>query len=397
MSAQKLFIELLDRHIRDARIRFLLGDKEIAAGAHALADGAANDLAIRINDSRFFARVLSAGNLGLGEAYMNHEFEMESGSLEDFLLVLLRNQLDRRIRLGPISTLQVAFLRFLDTLRGKIANVQRHYDVGDDLFRAFLDRNLVYSCGYVGDDCHDLDGIQYNKMDRICKKLRLKAGECMLDIGCGYGGLLIHAARHYGVTGVGVTTSRQHCAHGNTRLEQEGLKGQVEIRFGDFNGISGEYDKIVSVGMMEHVPRREYRRYFRKIAQALKQDGVALLHTLGANAPRNEHDPFIQKYIFPNSNQPRLSEITEELEKQELIILDVENMIRHYGYTIREWRRRFLQNRASLDPKRYGDKFMRMWEYYLSCGIAAAFASNSALYQVLFANNRAMQIPLQRV
>lgn len=395
MTAQTVFTELLDRHVQDARILFLFEGKEILVGANV--PEIRNDLVVRIKDSRIFTRVLSAGNLGLGEAYMNHEFEMESGTLEDLLLVLLRNRLDRRLRLGTAAMLQVMLLRFINMLRGKAVNVQRHYDLGDDLFRSFLDGNLVYSCGYVRENCQDLDGLQYNKMDRICRKLQLKAGERLLDIGCGYGGLLIHAARHYGVKGVGITSSRQHCDCGNGRVEQEGLKGQVEIRFGDFNEISGEYDKVVSVGMMEHVPRREYRRYFQKIAKVLKQNGMALLHTLGANAPKNQHDPFIQKYIFPNSNQPRLSEITEELEKQELIILDIENMIRHYGYTIREWRRRFLENRGSLDPNRYGDKFMRMWDYYLACGIAAAFASNSALYQVLFTNDCATQMPLQRV
>jgi cyclopropane-fatty-acyl-phospholipid synthase len=397
VNAAKLFIELVDQNVRDARICFRVNGEEIMAGQASGRDESSTTITVRVNDTRFFSRVLASGNLGMGEAYMNREFEMESGTLQDFLLALLRNRLDQDIRLSPRAAAQVLWLRLVDSLRGKASNVQRHYDRGDDLFRAFLDSNLVYSCGYVKDKSDDLDQLQTNKLDRICQKLRIGAGDRLLDIGCGYGGLLIHAAKYYGATGRGVTLSRRHCEHAHARIAAEGLAGSIDVRYSDFKGISGEYDRIASVGMMEHVPRREYAQYFRTIAQVLRPGGLGLVHSLGANAPHNVHDAFFQKYIFPNSNQPKLSEITDGLEQHRLAILDVENMIRHYGYTVMKWQERFQQNRAELNPERYDDRFVRMWEYYLGCGIAAAFASDSALYQVLFTNDLGFEMPLHRV
>ena len=397
MNAQRLFIGLLDEHIHDASVRFRVNGDQFIVGQRRSQNGGSADVTVRVNHPRFFSRVLAAGNLGLGESYMNREFEMENGRLQDFLLVLLRNRFDRRIRVSAGAAIQILWQRILDSLRGKEDNIHRHYDTGDDLFQAFLDSNLVYSCGYAMDPDDDLEQLQKNKLERICRKLRLEPGQRVLDIGCGYGGLLIYAAKKYGIEGEGVTISRRHCAHGNKRVEQEGLGGRVAIRYGDFNKISGVYDRVVSVGMMEHVPRGEYDRYISKIAQVLTNDGLGLVHTLGANAAKNRHDPFFQKYIFPNSNQPRLSEITGKLEKHGLAILDVENMIRHYGYTVMRWQQRFLQNRDKLDPAKYDDRFMRMWEYYLGCGVAAAFASDSALYQVLFTKDYTAPIPLRRI
>jgi cyclopropane-fatty-acyl-phospholipid synthase len=397
MNAQKLFINLLDEHILDARVCLRVNGTELMAGQGPSRNGDGAAVTVRVNHPRFFSRVLTEGNLGLGESYMNHEFEIENGALDDFLLVLLRNRLDRQIRLSPGAAMQLLWMRIMGTLRGKEDNIHRHYDTGDDLFQTFLDSNLVYSCGYANDPNDDLEQLQINKLDRICRKLRLQPGQSVLDIGCGYGGLLIYAAKNYGVRGDGVTISHHHREQGNKRVEQENLGGRVTIRYGDFSKVSGTYDRVVSVGMMEHVPRAEYDRYISKIARVLTADGVGLVHTLGANAPKNRHDPFFQKYIFPNSNQPRLSEITANLEKHGLAILDVENMIRHYAYTVKRWQERFLQNRGSLDPTKYDDRFMRMWEYYLGCGVAAAFASDSALYQVLFTKSYTVPIPLHRV
>lgn len=385
-------LDLLDRYV-DGKLAFIIDGATIVVGHGPAAAGA--DVTIRVHDTRFFSRVLAAGNLGLGEAYMAGNFEIAEGSLEEFLVVLLRSGLDKKISSDPWAILKVLGVRLLDTLRGKQSNIRRHYDIGDDLFEAFLDPTLAYSCGYALQPSDDVATLQFNKYERICRKLRLRAGERLLDIGCGYGGLLIHAAKHYGVSGLGITISRHHCDRGNRNIAELGLADGVEIRFEDHLALDGNFDKVVSVGMMEHVPRREYRPFFKNIARMLTPKGFGLIHTIGCNSYRNEHDPFIQKYIFPGSNQPRLSEITENLEKNRLAIVDVENMVRHYAVTGRRWLERFRA--ARLDERKYDETFRRMWEYYLACGIAAMMASDTALYQVLFTKDYAAELPLQRV
>jgi cyclopropane-fatty-acyl-phospholipid synthase len=391
--ARDLFFQLLDKCVADARILFRFDGAERLVGRPE----GERDITIMVRRERFFSRVLCYGNLGMGEAYMDGDFEVEQGSLHDFLHVLLRNRLDRKIRGDLRLALRVLGTRAANAFRGKEKNVQRHYDIGDELFETFLDPTLTYSCGYALTPEDDLEQLQLNKLDRICRKLELKPGERLLDIGCGFGGLLIHAAKHFGVTGKGITVSRRHCERGNARIAEEGLSGRVEVEYRDFRSLSGEFDKVVSVGMMEHVPRSQYGDYFQSIARALSSRGKGLVHTIGCNTFKNEHDPFIQKYIFPASNQPRLSEITLHLERNRLGILDVENIVRHYGYTVARWLERFRENRHRLDGSRYDERFARMWEYYFACGIAAARAADSAVYQVLFTKDCAAPMPLHRV
>jgi cyclopropane-fatty-acyl-phospholipid synthase len=395
--SQELFLQILDRGVADARIRFEIGGREVVVGRGPTGNGHQPEVTVRVADPRVFRRALAAGSLGLGESFMAGDFAVADGGLPRFLEILLRNRLDRKIKERPWTALRVGLLRLADALRGKAHNVQRHYDLGDDLFEAFLDSTLTYSCGYAADPGDDLETLQRNKLERICRKLRLRPGDRLLDIGCGYGGLLVYAAKHYGVTATGVTLSRRHCARGQAVAAREGLAGRVRIEYADFNDVVPEYDRVVSVGMMEHVPRREYDRYCGKVAEVLAGDGLGLVHTIGANAAANQHDPFIQKYIFPASNQPRLSEIAAGLERHGLAILDVENMIRHYGYTLARWLERFQAHRARLDRERYGEAFQRMWEFYLSGSVAAARASEAALYQVLFTKDHAAPIPLHRV
>ena len=397
MNYQEQFLNLLDKFIEDAQIRFLIGDEEQFVGKKSINQAQKPDVTIRVRDVGLFRRVLSAGNLGMGEAYMEKDFEMEQGTLQDFLTILLRNRLDRKLRARPAMAFRILLLRLSNALQGKASNVRRHYDIGDDLFESFLDPTLTYSCGYVKDPIDDIEKLQFNKHERICQKLRLTEGQSLLDIGCGYGGLLIHAAKHYGIHGAGITISHNHCSRGNVNIAQHGLSDRLRIELSDFTRISGQFDKIVSVGMMEHVPRRQYGLFFQTIARALIPQGMGLVHTVGANAEKNIHDPFIQKYIFPASGQPRLSEIVEQLEIKGLAILDVENMARHYAYTATRWLERFNMNKAALDPSKYDESFLRMWKYFFCCCIAAAKASDSALYQVLFIKDHAAELPLHRV
>jgi cyclopropane-fatty-acyl-phospholipid synthase len=402
MNAQDIFLQLLDQHIADARIAMIVEGETVTVGATngsaaQNANGDAN-VTLRIHNRRFFNRVLAEGNLGMGESFMDRDFDVADGTLHEFLIILLRNRIDRKIRQDFKTTVKILAVRAINALRGKRENVRRHYDeVGDDLFELMLDKTMSYTCGYAHSPDDSLDELQFNKLDRVCRKLRLKPGDHLLDLGCGYGNLLIHAARHYGITGVGITNGQQHCDRGNQNIAEAELSDKVRIEFMDFRRMSGQYTKIVSLGMLEHLPRSEYKTFFGNIARAMLPHGLGLIHTVGCNAAKNVHDPFIQKYIFPGTNQARLSEIANGLEQHGLAVLDVENITRHYTSTLQHWLERFQKTKGGLDPKRYDDTFMRMWEYYLNCGIAASQASDGALWHVLFTNDYALPFPLQRV
>ena len=404
--AARVFRETLDRTL-ESPLRLRMGGREMALGpgrngaSPGVASGAASppDVVLRVHHPGFFSRVLAEGNLGLGEAWMDGDFSLEAGSLADLLTLLLRSRLDERLRGGWRLALSALPFRLRSLLRGPVADVRRHYDLGDELFECFLDESLTYSCGYVEEPGDGLERMQENKFERLCRKLRLAEGDRLLDVGCGYGGLLIHAARRHGVRALGVTVSRRQFETGRARVEEAGLAGRVRIELLDYRDLAGRgpFDKVVSVGALEHVPRREYGRFVGTIAGLLAGDGLGLVHTIGCNGPENVHDPFIQRHVFPGSGQPRLSEMAGALQRHRLAILDVENTIRHYGPTAEHWLARFRAGRSRLDPSRYDERFARLWEYYLSCAIAAARASDAAVYQVLFARDRAVPMPWRRV
>jgi cyclopropane-fatty-acyl-phospholipid synthase len=340
----------------------------------------------RIRTAHFWELLLAKGNLALGECYMTGDFEPIAGELHDFLTILLRARLDRRLESSLRVVLLALRLRLLDTIHGRKRNVRSHYDIGDDIYRSFLDSSMTYSCGYARTAGDSLEEMQVQKFDRIAAKLELAPNDVVLDIGCGYGGLVTHLARHWGTRCHGITNSRRHTELATKRASESNL--DVQITCGDFSTIEGRYDKIVSVGMLEHVPRSAYGKYFRKIAEVLEPSGLCLLQFIGCSAAKNKHDPFIQKYIFPGSNQPRLSEISQCLEREGLFVLDVENLVIHYRLTVLHWLANFRCNRSLLAESGYDETFLRMWEYYFHCGIAAATASESALFQVLVGNSR---------
>lgn len=398
-GAARVFVDLLDCHLVDSSLLLDLAGQRVLCGARKSdGDPLPDAVRLRIHNERFFARVLGDGNLGLGEAYMDGDFTVESGELHVLLTALLRNRIGQRVNSELRTQLGVLIVQLSNLFqRRQWRNVQKHYDIGTDLFTAFLDDSLTYSCGYAVTAEDDLETMQFNKLDRISRKLELQRGDRVLDIGCGFGGLLIHAARHHEVTGVGITNSADHFHLGTARIVAAHLENRIRLELRDHRSIEGRFDKVVSVGMMEHLPPGEYRRYFNRIVQVLAPDGLGLVHAIGCGTPQTQHDPFIQKYIFPGSRQIMLSDVTKELERHRVAIRDVENIVRHYGYTVLHWLDRFRRNAPALDSIRYDNTFRRMWEYYLHCGIAAAFASESAVYQVLFARDYAGSMPLKRV
>ena len=397
LMEERLFFELLDRFVVDASLEFLLGERRVRVGGNKEAAPAA---VVRIHNPRFFKRVLAFGNLGMGEAFMGRDFEMEEGSLTEFLTVLVRNRLDRRVAeaLNPSLAGRLLWIRFTNRLRGRRDNIATHYDYEDDsLFETFLDPRLVYSCGFVTDPQAGIEQFQLDKLKRVCDKLRLEPGERLVDIGCGYGGLLIYAAQTYGVSGKGITLGRRHFERATANVAAAGLADRIKIELLSYENLAGSFDKLVSLGMMEHLRRSEYRRFIDVVSRLLTEKGMGLFQYCGCTVPKNDNDPFIQKYIFPDSNQPKLSEFVAELEDHDMAVLDVENLVRHYAFTLKEWTRNFERNSSRLDGDLFDDRFKRMWQYYLECCAAAAFAAAGALYQILFAKNYPPPMPLQRV
>jgi cyclopropane-fatty-acyl-phospholipid synthase len=390
---QRFFLEALDKHLPGGRIEFL-------TPVGSLSVGVSDDTPIRVlvHKEDFFRKVVCYGNLGMGEAYMAGDFEVENGRLDELLTILLKGGLDRKLRHDAGIALHYLWVRTTNLFSSKASNVQRHYDIGDDLFDNFLeDPYRVYSCGYAHSWDDDIETLQYNKLDRICRKLDLQPGQRFLDIGCGSGGLVLHGAQHYGVKATGITNSRSHYERTQAAISARNLQDQVEVVFGDFTKVSGWFDRVASVGMLEHVPPRQYAAYFRTIKHVLSHDGWALVHAIGLNAKENRKDPFIQKYIFPGSDTPRLSAMTQYVEANDMAVIDVENICRHYAVTTRCWLQAFRANQGRLNAERYDQRFKRMWEYYLCVGVAAALAGDLAVYQVLFTNDYHADYRLQRV
>lgn len=397
MNEERLFFELLDRYVVSDRLRFRVGERDIVVGRGADRRPAAT---VRVNDPRFFERVLADGSLGMGEAFMDGDFHVEEGSLTDFLTVLVRSRIGERIQERKSLRMRVRLLlvRLRAKLRGRRGNIGVHYDFDDDsLFEAFLDPRMVYSCGYVRDPEGTVEQFQLDKLERICQKLRLEPGHRLVDIGCGYGGMLIYAAQNCGVTGKGVTIGRRHYERAKRNVADAGLADRIEIELASYETLRGPFDRVVSLGMMEHLSRREYGRLARLVADILEPSGMGFFQFIGCTTPRNDHDPFIQKYILPDSNQPKLSEFVAQLGRHDMAVLDVENGVRHYAYTLREWVRNFKRNAPGLDQSRFDERFQRMWLYYLEGAAATAFASAAGLYQILFAKNYPPPMPIQRV
>lgn len=395
MKGQTL-LELLDRSITDGNI-------ELVVDGHAVRVGADKDspprAVVRVVDRAVLDEVVATGNLALGEAYMNQRLDIEGDDVAGFIGVLLENRVDDELRrrFGPAMAAKMLWIRLRNKIRGRHGNIHLHFDIGNDLYEAFLDSTLSYTCGYVSDASDSLEEIQTNKYRRICAKLQLEAGDRLADIGCGFGGLLIHAAKHHGVNGKGLTISKQQVKKGNENIAKEGLSDRIRVEYGSYETLAGTYDKIVSVGMMEHLRDDEYPVCIRVVAERLTPQGRGLIHFIGRNGAVSHSDPFTQKYVFPGAHWPRLSILVEQLELQSMAILDVENMARHYTVTLQRWLEKFRENYHTLDPTKYDETFRRMWEYYLGCSIAVTQVSKMALYQILFTPDYGADLAYRRI
>ncbi|QDE38570.1 cyclopropane fatty acyl phospholipid synthase [Luteibacter pinisoli] len=329
---------------------------------------------LTVHDERTYARVFAHGSLGLGEAYMDGWWDCPD--LPGFMARVLSSHVDESLR--TLDTL-LAHLkaRFINLQRGDHAwDVGRqHYDLGNDLFEAMLGKRLVYSCGYWA-EAWNLDDAQEAKLDLICRKLQLQPGQRILDIGCGWGEALKFAAERYGVSGVGITISKEQAEY--ARELCRGLP--IEIRLQDYHELDERFDAILSVGMFEHVGGKNYRPWFEVARRCLRPDGLVLLHCIGSNGAPGRPDPWIEKYIFPNSMIPSMAQMASALENL-FVVEDWHNFGTDYDRTLVAW----LANFEAAWPQlagRYDERFRRMWHYYIGCSAGVFRSRRDQLWQL---------------
>ena len=245
------------------------------------------------------------------------------------------------------------------------SNAAHHYDISEDLYGLFLDSKRQYSCAYFKNENDDLETAQTNKIKHIIKKLNLKSNQRVLDIGSGWGSLAIEIAKESQCEVVGITLSENQLAYSKKKTKELNLENQVEFRLMDYRQLDEKFDRVVSVGMLEHVGRKFYKNYFNQVSKLLNDDGIALIHTIGSVNPPRDPQPWITKYIFPGGYTPSLSEVANPIEKSGLVISDIEVLRMHYAHTLRHWKERFLGEKDRV-LQMFDEKFFRMWEFYLT-------------------------------
>lgn len=330
---------------------------------------------LHVKHPDFFQRVLEQGSLGFGEAYMDGWWD--SPSPDQLLTRLIRAELNKKIR---------SMVIVYDALRAQLFNRQnrrralmvgeRHYNIGNDLYQKMLDKRMIYSCGYWK-DASDLDEAQEQKLHLSCSKLLLEPGQQVLDIGCGWGGTAQCMAEHYGVNVVGITISEAQAELARARCATL----PVDILLKDYRDMEGHFDRIISIGMFEHVGPKNYRTYFRKVAELLKDDGLFLLHTIGGNTTSQQTDPWIERYIFPNGVIPSAQQITSAYEGC-FVLEDWQNIGVHYDKTLMAWYNNFMNAWSELKPS-YDERFKRMWRYYLTSCAASFRARENQVWQIV--------------
>lgn len=331
---------------------------------------------LQIHNEKFYKRVLSQGTLGLGESYMDGWWDC--AQLDEFICRALRADLYKHAKFGWKVMMEMLMDKALNMqAKGKAArNAQRHYDIGNRLYQLMLDKRMNYSCGYWK-NTNSLDVAQENKLDLICRKIQLQAGQRVLDIGCGWGGFAKFAAERYGAEVVGVTVS-----HNQLALAKEMCKGlPVEIRLQDYRDVNEQFDHIVSIGMVEHVGYRNYRTFMQTAACCLKDDGLFLLHTIGHAFSKTSSDPFSNTYLFPNSLLPSVKQLAAAAEHI-FLIEDLHNFGAHYDLTLMAWFKNFDSNWDELKEE-YDERFYRMWKYYLLTYAGGFRARNNQLWQIV--------------
>tara|TARA_B100001093_G_scaffold467317_1_gene486418 strand:- start:182 stop:1372 length:1191 start_codon:yes stop_codon:yes gene_type:complete len=345
---------------------------------------------IKILDKKLHLKLFLHPDLYFGEAYTDGNLKIENGSLSDFLDLALMNF--GRKELNIFSYLinkfrgSYRYLTNFNFIKKSKMNVSHHYDISDDLYNLFLDPKKQYSCAYFKNENDSLATAQNNKIQHIIKKLNIQPNQKVLDIGCGWGSLAVDIAKTANCEVTGITLSENQLNFCNKKAKELNLENQVTFKLMDYRELNEKFDRIVSVGMFEHVGRKFYKRFFSQIEKLLNDDGVCLTHTIGSvNPPRDPH-PWITKYIFPGGYTPSLSEVTGPIEKAGLIVTDIEVLRMHYSHTLRNWKENCIKNKDQI-IQMFDERFFRMWEFYLT-GCEMAFKwGDQVVYQFQLTKN----------
>jgi cyclopropane-fatty-acyl-phospholipid synthase len=362
--------------------------------------GSGPEAGIEITTRRAVRHLLLNPGMRFGEDYMDGHLRTMGCSIYELLDLLVMN-LVANAKSHPIALLNdmwgVARRRFdqYNPARRALRNVAHHYDLSGRLYSLFLDRDRQYSCAYFPHADATLEEAQFAKKQHIAAKLCLDRPDLtVLDIGCGWGGLALTLARDYGARVLGITLSREQLAEAQSRAASEGLSERVRFKLLDYRAVTEKFDRVVSVGMFEHVGVNHYKKFFATLGRCLKPDGVALLHTIGRAGGPGSTNPWVAKYIFPGGYSPALSEVLPAIEKNRLVATDIEVLRLHYAETLRHWRRRFAANRDAITSL-YDERFCRMFEFYLACSELAFRREGHTVFQVQLAHQQSA-VPLTR-
>ncbi|HEY5081719.1 MAG TPA: cyclopropane-fatty-acyl-phospholipid synthase family protein [Bauldia sp.] len=384
----------LARAIKQGRLEII----DSAGAAHRFGDGSGTPVRIRFKSAAAERALLLDPEMKLGEEYMNGGYAIETGTVLDFVTLLYRNIGSRGQAwwMRGASRLRRRLRQLLENNNSSRArrNVHGHYDLDSRLYDLVLDEDRQYSCAYFEEGVTDLDQAQAAKKRHLAAKLDLKPGQRVLDIGSGWGGLGIYLAENFGVDVTGVTLSDEQFTLSNQRAEQRGLARRARFLNRDYRALEGTFDRIVSVGMFEHVGLSHYREFFRHVDRLLEPDGIALIHTIAKRNDPAPINPWMQRYIFPGAYLPALSELAPRIEQQGFWLTDLEIWRLHYAETLAAWNRRFQARRAEAAAI-YDERFCRMWEFYLQVCEFGFREQGLCVFQFQLAKNAAA-VPLTR-
>jgi len=354
---------------------------------------------IRFTNKEIERKLFRNPGLYLGEGYMNKEILIEEGTLDDFLNIISSSYddfLNQNIVFNIYEKISNFFKSFqqINKIFQSKKNVAHHYDLNEEMYRLFLDQDMQYSCGYFHNENISLEQAQLDKKEHIIKKLNITSNMKVLDIGCGWGGTALQIAKNTGAYVKGITLSTNQLVTAKRRAQEEGLNDKVEFVLQDYRDVKEHYDRIVSVGMFEHVGIDYFPTFFSKTYSLLKDSGIFLLHTIGQRSTPSATSPWIRKYIFPGGYIPSLSEVTKVCEKFNINITDIEVLRIHYAYTLNYWYKNILKHKTEI-INMFDDRFFRMWEFYLLISKYSFVNMGNVVYQIQIAKN-INNLPLTR-